>query len=89
MWFDGADLALAGKMDLSRLPKDVLARLKLQLMTPAYWLMPNGTRQVESKEEIKDRLKRSPDDADGLLVCYSEMGTWAPSIILKGDSIAS
>jgi hypothetical protein len=86
MWFDGCDKALYGKMDLSRLPKDVLVRLKRQLTTPAYWLLPNGSRQVEPKEDIKKRLKRSPDDADGLLVAYSEMETWSPSIILKGDN---
>jgi hypothetical protein len=41
---------------------------------------------VEPKDEIKKRLKRSPDDADGLLVAYSEMETWSPSIILKGNN---
>lgn len=85
MWFDGAELAEKGKMDLSRLPKAVLVRLKKQLMKPAYWLMTNGTRQVEPKDEIKKRIGRSPDDADGLLVCYSEMQTWAPTVIIGGD----
>lgn len=85
LWFEGAKLALAGGMDLSRLPVAVLARLQTQLMTPSYKSLPAGTRQVESKDDIKKRLKRSPDDADGLLVCYSDARGWAPTLIWKGD----
>lgn len=85
MWFGGADRAHQGRMDLSRLPQDVLERLHTQLLTPAYMLWSNGSRQVEEKKEIKKRLKRSPDDADGLLVCYTDAAAWAPSIIEKND----
>ncbi len=85
IWFSGAKKAVTGDMDLSRLPKDVLARLEGQLLTPSYKTLPAGTRQVESKDDVKKRLKRSPDDADSLLVCYSEAPTYAASVIWKNQ----
>jgi hypothetical protein len=83
MWFEGAKKAIKGQMDLSRLDAKVLDRLQTQLLTPSYTPLPAGTRQVEAKKDIKTRLKRSPDDADGLLVCYSETNTWTPQAIWK------
>lgn len=81
LWFEGKNKALNGEMDLSGLPRDVLDRLQLQLLTPTYTLRTDGTQHVEEKKEIKKRLKRSPDDADGLLVCYTEAQTWAPEVL--------
>ena len=86
IWFTGAHLAATGGMDLSRLPQDVLRRLEDQFLTPSYKTLPAGTRQVEAKADIKKRLKRSPDDADSLLVCYSETSLWAPSLIWKAGA---
>lgn len=83
MWFGGRDKALGGNMDLHLLPKDVLARLENQLLTPAYKILPAGTMQVEAKADIKTRLKRSPDDADGLLVCYFDAPSWSPTVLFK------
>jgi hypothetical protein len=83
MWFNGAAKAARGEMDLHLLPKDVLARMQTQLLTPSYKSLPAGTRQVESKDDIKKRLKRSPDDADALLVAYSDSRTWLPTAIWK------
>lgn len=85
MWHTGAAKASAGQMDLSRLPKEVLHRLQDQLMTPAYELLPGGTIHVESKKNVKERLRRSPDDADALLVCYCEAQTWAPQVLFKQE----
>lgn len=85
MWFSGADKALAGLVDLSRLPQDVRDRLRLQLLTPSYQLLPNGTRDVESKKDVKKRLKRSPDDADGFLVSHFDSADWRPEVLVKND----
>jgi hypothetical protein len=35
-----------------------------------------GRRVVESKEQIKDKMGRSPDDADALLLAYHEGATF-------------
>lgn len=85
MWHTGAGKAAAGQMDLSRLPQDVLGRLRDQLLTPAYELLPGGTVRVEAKKEVKLRLGRSPDDADALLVCYCDAQTWAPQVLFKQE----
>jgi hypothetical protein len=83
MWFKGRDRAMKGQMDLSRLPKPVRDRLENQLLTPAYKLLPGGAVQVEPKEDIKKRLKRSPDDADALLVCYYDGEVWSPTAVFR------
>lgn len=85
IWFEGAKLAATAGMDLSRLPQEVLRRLEDQLLTPSYKTLPAGTRQVEAKVDIKKRLRRSPDDADSLLVCYANTQLYAPQVIWRQD----
>lgn len=46
-------------------PKD--AKLRKQLCTPHYQ-MPNGVLKMETKEQIKKRLKASPDRADAWIM---------------------
>lgn len=87
MWFEGAKAARGGQMDLSRLPPDVLNRLKKQLTAPSYKLLPSGAMQVEAKLDVKKRIKRSPDDADGLLVSYFPGTVWMPSVILADPDV--
>ena len=50
--------------------------LKAELSNIRYKLASDGRRQIESKEEIKKRVKRSPDKADALFMSYAtaEMG---------------
>lgn len=86
IWHSGASKANRGEMDLSRLPQDVLRRLRDQLMTPAYELLPAGTIKVEAKDDIKERLSRSPDDADSLLVCYCDITGYSPTLLFKQET---
>mgnify|MGYP000948661416 CR=1 FL=1 len=46
------------------LPED--RKLEAELLTPTYGFDTRARRKVESKDEIKKRLKRSPDRADSL-----------------------
>ena len=85
LWFEGRKKAMQGKLDLSRLPRQVLDRLQEQLLTAAYKLRTDGSLQVEEKAEIKKRLKRSPDDADGFLVSLTEARTYAPEVLGKSE----
>lgn len=50
--------------------------LKAELSNIRYKLASDGRRQIESKDEIKKRVKRSPDRADALFMSYAhpEMG---------------
>lgn len=70
-WCESAKLALAGRMDLSRLPPDVLAKLRVQLLAPYYEVVPGRGRLVEAKKKTKERMSgRSPDDADALVISH-------------------
>ncbi len=51
------------------LPND--AELKSELIAPKYWYDPSGRLKIESKEQIKKRLGKSPDKADSLLQTYA------------------
>lgn len=85
IWCQAAALGASGQIDLSRLPQEVLDRLRMQLLTPYYEILPNGSRFVESKKEIKLRLRRSPDDADGFLISHHRIPAWAPEVVTRED----
>jgi hypothetical protein len=70
-WFAVAERANEGRLDLSRLSADSLNDLRSQLMAPRWKQDGQGRRVVEPKSETKKRIKRSPDDADGLNLCYA------------------
>ncbi len=70
LWFSAAELAKAGKVDVSRLGKKEQQSLSRQLMSVRYDLDPADRRVCERKEETKKRLKRSPDDADAFNLCW-------------------
>ena len=75
LWFQVADRAATGQVDLSRLPRDVLNRLRQQCLAPTYRLDGAGRKVVERKDEVKKRTGRSPDDADGMNQAYYQAGT--------------
>lgn len=83
IWCEAAALGAAGQIDLSRLPPEVLERMKIQLLTPYYEILSSGARFVESKDEIKLKLRRSPDDADGFLVSHHRIPAWSPEVVGK------
>ena len=71
LWFTTAGRALEGRLDFSLLPTDVLTELRRQMMAPTWKLDSEGRRVVEPKDKTKDRIKRSPDDADGVNLAYA------------------
>lgn len=73
LWFTTADRAAKGRLDLSRLDKRTLARLRQQAMAPVYSLNGQGQMVVEEKKDTKKRLGRSPDDMDGVNQAYCEV----------------
>lgn len=76
LWFHLAEQAARGHVSFARLPQPVLAELRRELTAPTYTLDTRGRRQVESKDQTKQRLKRSPDNADATLLAYADV---APS----------
>lgn len=66
-----------GSIDLP--PDDLLTG---DLTTPKYKVMSGGKIKVESKKDLKERLGRSTDDGDAVIMAFMdqyvnvEMGTW-------------
>lgn len=74
LWFSTAKMADEGQLDLSRLSKQVLARLRQQALAPTYRLDGAGRKVVEPKDQTKKRIGRSPDDLDGLNQAFYSTG---------------
>lgn len=62
LWFGGREWLRAG----GALPPD--GKLESELVAPVYGFTAAGKRKVEAKDRTKERLGRSPDRADALLL---------------------
>jgi hypothetical protein len=73
LWLQAAGRARAGLVKVGALDRQTRARLRQQLLAPAWgYDERTGRRVVESKDETKEKIGRSPDDADALLLAYLE-----------------
>lgn len=67
-WTIGRELSAQGGWDLSRMDNgDITAA---QLLVPRWELDTKGRIIVEPKDKIRERIGRSPDNADALLLAY-------------------
>jgi hypothetical protein len=73
-WFQCAAKARGGLVNLTRLDKRTLARLRQQLLAPEWDVNPMGLRAVERKDDTKEKIGRSPDDADAMNLAYLDLG---------------
>lgn len=73
LWFGTARLASEGLVDLSRLSERTANLIRTQILGVRWRLDSMGRRVVESKDETKRRLKRSPDDADALNLAFAQV----------------
>lgn len=73
LWFGTARLATEGLVDLSRLPDRAATLLRAQMLGVRWRLDSMGRRVVESKDDTKRRLKRSPDDADAFNLAFAQV----------------
>jgi hypothetical protein len=53
-------------LDLDERDEELMA----ELLAPRYAFASSGARQVEAKQETRRRLRRSPDKADAVLLCF-------------------
>jgi hypothetical protein len=73
LWFVTVEMARAGKLNLSLLPRDIMDLLRKQAFAPTWELDHSGRRQVERKEQTRRRLGgASPDDLDALNLAFLE-----------------
>jgi len=73
-WWHGRELSRDKAWSLANLDDDAIAELTM----PRY-LEKNGRILVEPKEDVKERLGRSPDIADALLLAFFD-GIWIPPV---------
>jgi hypothetical protein len=88
LWFEVADRAKKGGVRI--LPAGVLPgfgmdretqlRLRLQLMAPE-WQLRQGKRQVEPKEDTREKIGRSPDEADAFNLAYYDPPPGVPEAV--------
>lgn len=71
LWFALANRAQKLRLNLSRLPDDVYRKVSAELRARRYKMQSDKTLRVESKEELRKRLGRSPDDADALVLSFA------------------
>lgn len=91
MWWNGRVLVEKGEIDLSE-AVDTL-NLTAEMTAPKWSLNFKGKIQIESKDDLRDRIGRSPDHADALLLAfYDRMGlvsldeeVFKPSAIKIGE----
>lgn len=65
-WEIGRELTRSVGWDLSAVDETTIA----QLIAPTWKPDSSGRHQIEPKKDTKKRIKRSPDDADALLLAY-------------------
>lgn len=77
LWFACRDWLKEG----GAIPED--PKLHSELVAPTYKFDAQGRQKVESKDEIKKRLKRSPDRADALCLSIYEPPEYGPPIRIR------
>lgn len=78
LWFDVRDRARRGQLSFALLKKGNsadLARIKQQFIA-CEWAMVGDNRVVMPKDAMKEKIGRSPDDADAVNLAYAEPSTW-------------
>lgn len=71
LWWElGRELSEAATWDLSGLDDAVADDVIAQLTAPKYMFDAAGRVKIEKKDETKERLGRSPDHADALLLAF-------------------
>jgi hypothetical protein len=80
LWFEVAERARRGQLALGRLDRKTLARLRQQLLAPT-WELRGGQRIVEKKDDTKEKIGRSPDDADAMNLAYYEYAGGGISVV--------
>lgn len=71
LWFGTAERANAERLDVSAISDDARTELRRRLMAPRWAPNSQSQRVVEEKKKTKERIKRSPDDADAMNLAYA------------------
>lgn len=83
LWLEMADWLRNDLPSFAGLSREIADDLSGELATTKFGFDSSGRIQVESKDQMKKRLKRSPDIADALGVTFAPFGG-APSLASSG-----
>lgn len=89
LWFQTAALAREGLLSFARLDPVSRHRIRQQCMAPTWKLDAAGRRTVEPKEKTKEKIGRSPDDADSVNLAFCPAGQFIAPPIIKTQARAS
>jgi hypothetical protein len=81
LWFQTADRAKVGGVSVKMLDKKTRLRIRKQLMAPCWDVDPRGRRHVEPKDLTKEKIGRSPDDADAFNLAYLDVISGVPMLV--------
>ncbi len=85
LWFSTREQVFKKEIDLSNLPMTIRLRLMEELSAPMYENDNRGRKVVDEKKDIKKRIGKSPDLADGFnLALYHRFGK---VVTAKGASL--
>jgi len=71
LWFETHQLFHSHDISLARIDAHTRNELAKQLIAPLYRYDRYARRQIESKDDTKKRINRSPDLADALMLAYA------------------
>ncbi len=78
LWFQLAEKARQGGVYLGGLDRAALRRMRQQLLAVAWEMDASGRRAVEPKDKTREKIGRSPDDADCFNLSHYEPAALAP-----------
>lgn len=85
LWFETHQLFHDKNINISRIDPQTRNELSKQLIAPLYKYDRYGRRQIESKDDTKKRIGRSPDLADALMLAYAVNSTVNTGITVSTD----
>lgn len=71
LWFAVAALAAEGRISFARLATPVRQELRRQAIAITYKLDAAARKVIETKDDTKKKIKRSPDDMDAVNLAYA------------------
>lgn len=77
------DLLREGRVDMSRCPRDMRAKIEKQAMAIRYEYDARGRLKIEDKQAMRNRVGYSPDELEAVIMAYYV----APGLPVDGEAI--
>ncbi|GAG08443.1 unnamed protein product, partial [marine sediment metagenome] len=71
LYWNMREIFRTGEIDLTQLPSHIYDRLSGELTSLKFKYNSRGQIKMESKEELKKRIGKSPDVGEALILCFA------------------